>query len=188
LLPQSAISDNVSAFVFIANPMSITIRSLVAEDCITISQAFAAQGWAKAVSKFEQYQFETTTGKRRVLVAEFKGSFAGYVNVVWTSEYPPFREQAVPEITDLNVLIKFRRQGVATVLLHKAESLISEKHNTAGVRVGVDPDYGAAQRLYVRRGYVPDGRGLSYRNRPTKWGDTVRLDDDLTLALTKKLD
>lgn len=40
---------------------------------------------------------------------------------------------------------------------------------------------------YVRRGYVPDGRGLWDGNRWLQWGDTTRVDDDLVLYLTKRL-
>lgn len=58
---------------------------------------------------------------------------------------------------------------------------------TAGIGVGLDPDYGAAQRLYVLRGYVPDGRGLHYRDHYVKYGEQITVDDELALYLTKEL-
>jgi len=48
-------------------------------------------------------------------------------------------------------------------------------------------DYGAAQRLYVLRGYVPDGRGLTYSDHFVKPEERVTVDDDLVLHLTKRL-
>jgi hypothetical protein len=57
----------------------------------------------------------------------------------------------------------------------------------AGIGVGMDPDYGAAQRLYVRRGYVPDGRGLTSHGQAVRWGEMVTVDDALVLWFTKTL-
>ena len=166
-------------------PSSITVRDLRAEDCLAISAAFAAQGWDKPAAKFETYFQQASRGERRVLIAEHDGTFAGYANVVWESDYKPFREMSIPEITDLNVLLKFRRLGIATALLDEAERAISAVAPVAGIRVGADRDYGAAQRLYAVHGYVPDGRGLLYKGKQLKYGDKVVLDNDLTIALAK---
>ena len=48
-------------------------------------------------------------------------------------------------------------------------------------------DYGAAQRLYVQRGYVPDGRGVTYGYRTLCPGEETRIDDDLALWFTREL-
>jgi hypothetical protein len=48
-------------------------------------------------------------------------------------------------------------------------------------------DYGAAQRLYVLRGYAPDGKGLFWRNSPIKYGEQVTVEDDLTQHFIKRL-
>ena len=167
--------------------MSLTIRKLISADCGVISDAFTRQGWRKPVEQYQRFLAEAAEGLREVLVAEMDGEFAGYLNIVWTSFYPPFRDRSIPEVTDLNELIKFRKQGVATRLLDEAESLISQRSPIAGIRVGLTPDYGAAQRLYVRRGYVPDGFGLSYECEPLQYGDKATVDDDLTLGFTKQL-
>ena len=47
--------------------------------------------------------------------------------------------------------------------------------------------YNAAQRLYVLRGYIPDGRGVTYRDQYVGQYVQVMLDDDLGLHLTKQL-
>ncbi|MDX1933664.1 MAG: GNAT family N-acetyltransferase, partial [Capsulimonadales bacterium] len=111
----------------------------------------------------------------------------GYLNIVWLPEYGPFREDGIPEIQDFNVAAGFRRQGIGSGLMDEAERCCLLRSSTVGIAVGLDPDYGPAQRLYVRRGYVPDGRGLHYGNRPVRWGETVTVDDSLILYLTKSL-
>jgi GNAT superfamily N-acetyltransferase len=130
---------------------------------------------------------EHTAGNRSTLVAEVGGDPAGYVTVVWVPEYPMFKERSIPEIDDLNVLVNFQKRGVGTRLMETAEQLISQRSDMAGIRVGLDADYGNAQHLYIKRGYQPDGLGISQRGRFLKYGDTVTIDDDLTLGLTKSL-
>ncbi|HCE6154635.1 TPA: N-acetyltransferase, partial [Legionella pneumophila] len=56
-----------------------------------------------------------------------------------------------------------------------------------GLYGGHDGGYGQAQRLYVNRGYIPDGLGVTYGYKPTVPGQTYPLDDDLILWFTKKL-
>ena len=56
-----------------------------------------------------------------------------------------------------------------------------------GIGIGLHPGYNAAQRLYGKRGYIPDGRGITYRDRFLKEGEHIVLDDDLVLHLTKRL-
>jgi len=71
--------------------------------------------------------------------------------------------------------------------LEEAEQRIAERPTVVGIGVGMDQDYGAAQRLYVKREYIPDGRGLTSHNRPVAWGETVTVDDRLVLHFTKNL-
>ena len=85
------------------------------------------------------------------------------------------------------MLPQFRRQGIGTALIDKAESEIAKVSDIAGIGVGMTPDYGAAQRMYVLRGYVPDGRGLHYKNHFPIYGEQVTVDDDLVLYFTKEL-
>jgi GNAT superfamily N-acetyltransferase len=122
-----------------------------------------------------------------VFVAFVNGEFAGYLTICWHSLYEPFRKENIPEIVDFNVLPKFRRQGIGTQLMDMAEDAIAKVNPIAGIGVGLDPDYGAAQRLYVLRGYVPDGRGLHYRDHFVKYGEQITVDDELALYLTKEL-
>jgi GNAT superfamily N-acetyltransferase len=163
------------------------IRLLNAADPPVFNEAFSAQGWSKPAAQFESYLAEQESEARTVLVAELDGAFAGYVTIVWESGYAPFREESVPEICDFNVLKKFWRRGVGTALMDEAESRITERSPVAGIGVGLTADYGAAQVLYVKRGYVPDGRGIEHDGRFLVYGDTAPVDDGLVLHLTKRL-
>jgi hypothetical protein len=68
-----------------------------------------------------------------------------------------------------------------------AEEEISRRSGVAGIGVGLNPGYNQAQRLYAKRGYIPDGRGVTYRDRYVEEGAPVVVDDDLVLHLTKRL-
>jgi hypothetical protein len=85
------------------------------------------------------------------------------------------------------VLIKFRRLKVGTALMDAAEGCILLRSPVAGIGVGLHGDYGAAQILYARRGYVPDGRGIYHQDHYPQYGEHVSIDDDLILHLTRQL-
>ena len=165
--------------------MDILIRQLETQDIETIAAAFQLLGWNKPVTQYERYYAQQLQGKRTVLVAFLNNEFVGYLTICWQSEYPPFRQANIPEIKDFNVLPTFRRQGIGTQLMGEAERMITQRSAIVGIGVGLYVDYGAAQRLYVKRGYIPDGKGLVSHDRFVKPGDQVAVDDDLVLYLTK---
>ncbi len=166
--------------------MNITIRLLELADIRSLPAAFADTVWDVPESHFERFLGEQNKGERTVLLAHSDGVFTGYVTIKWQSDYPDFAEKAIPEINDLRVLPQFRRRGIAGALLDEAEKRIFEQSGAAGIGVGMYADYGPAQKLYVRRGYVPDGAGLFYKNQPVIPGQDVPVDDDLVLYLTKE--
>lgn len=168
---------------------NFAIRSLEERDVEPITAAFRAVGWEnKPGSQYERYFAEQREGSRTVLVAFADDSFAGYLTINWRSGYPPFRDGGIPEIQDFNVLPRFRRRGIGTRLMDEAERTLAERSSfVVGIGVGMTPGYGAAQRLYVLRGYVPDGRGLTRDGRPVSPGDSVPVDDALVLYFTKML-
>jgi GNAT superfamily N-acetyltransferase len=166
---------------------SVEIRALSDDDPETISAAFKGVGAGKPLAQYRRYLAEQLAGIRVCFVANLDRQFAGYVTVNWAPTYGPFVEQQIPEIQDLNVLPEFRRKGLATRLLDRAEEEILWRSSVAGIGVGLHPGYNQAQRLYAKRGYVPDGRGVTYRDRYVEEGAYVVLDDDLVLHLTKRL-
>lgn len=165
----------------------VEIRPLNENDPEIISAAFKNIGWGKPVTTFQRYLAEQAAGTRFCLVATANSEFAGYVTVNWRPSYPPLAEQQIPEIQDLNVIPRFQKQGIGTRLLDRAEEEVARRSNVVGIGVGLHPGYNAAQRLYVKRGYIPDGRGLTYRNRPVEESMQVVLDDDLILHLSKTI-
>jgi GNAT superfamily N-acetyltransferase len=165
----------------------LIVRHLEAEDIQPIAAAFVAIGWNKPASQYERYLAEQRCGERVVLVAFLQEAFAGYLTIAWQSGYAPFREAGIPEIVDFNVLPHLRRRGIGSRLMEEAERRIVQRSAVVGIGVGMDRDYGAAQRLYVKLGYIPDGRGLSSNGRQVRWGETVTVDDGLNLHFTKDL-
>ena len=156
-------------------------------DIPEIAASFQEIGWEKHASQYERYFMEQMLNIRDTYIAQRRGQFAGYLTICWQSTYAPFREKKIPEIMDFNVLPKFRRMGIGTQLMDRAEAEIAKVSSLAGIGVGMTPDYGAAQRLYARRGYIPDGNGLYYMGRPVQYGQTFKVDDHLALYLTKEL-
>jgi len=159
----------------------LTLRELRPTDPEPMAEVFEAIDWDKPAELYRQYLKEQADGTRDVLVAELGGRFAGYVTVYWATQ------DGVPEIMDLSVLPAFWRRRIGTALMDAAEKRVSERSSVVGIGVGMHAGYGPAQRMYVRRGYIPDGEGLSYDGKPVKSGATVVADDSLTMHFTKRL-
>lgn len=92
----------------------------------------------------------------------------------------------IPEIVDLNVLIKFQQNGIGNKLMDVAEMLSKEKCDSVSLAVGLHSGYGAAQRVYVKRGFIPDGSGVWYKGEQLEQYSKCENDDDLTLYLLKR--
>ena len=167
--------------------MKLHVRLLEKQDIPEIAGALGAAGWKEPVSLFERYLEEQETGQRTVFLAFWDGTFAGYNTINWQSEYPPFRDAQIPEIQDFNVLPHFRRQGIGSHLMDECEQTVAKRMGIVGIGVGLYADYGAAQRMYTRRGYMLDGRGLASHYQPVPPGQQVIVDDDLLLFFTKEL-
>ncbi len=144
-------------------------------------------GWRKPEGYFEACLRRQRLGESILLLAVAKGAYLGHCHLVWASGYPGFRERGIPEIQDLNVVRSQRRRGLASRLIAEAEGRIAKRSRYAGIGFGLYADYGAAQRLYITRGYVPDGRGIHYQNQPVPPGQPCPVDDDLVLYLVKEL-
>lgn len=166
---------------------NIHIREMLESDPEIISNAFLNQGWNKPTSQYIRYLQEVHDEKRTALIAEYNGEFAGYITILWESDYPPFRTHGIPEIADFNVLQKFQRQGIGSQLLETAEEYAAKHASIVGIGVGLTADYGAAQILYVKRGYIPDGLGISHQGLQLSYGETTQVDDDLVLHFTKSV-
>lgn len=122
-----------------------------------------------------------------LLIALDGDQYVGHCKIVWEPHYPYFRQNNIPEIQDLNVVEAYRRRGIASQMMDVAEAIIKERSTIAGIGFGMHPGYGPAQRMYIRRGYVPDGHGMAYHDEYVQHGDQVTVDDDLVLFLIREL-
>lgn len=164
------------------------IRKLEETDIHVIVSAFENSGWqTKPSNIFERYLNEQNEDKRICFVVYVGHKFAGYVTLKWHSEYKRFYKNNIPEISDLNVLPVFRRRGIGSALIKRCEELAANKSDFVGIGVGLYSDYGEAQRLYVKHGYIPDGEGVTYDYEYAIPGKEYQLDDELILWFTKKL-
>ncbi|MGN0747122.1 MAG: GNAT family N-acetyltransferase [Aristaeellaceae bacterium] len=123
-----------------------------------------AQGWHTEQEKFLMRLRDQAEGRAAALVAKCDGEPAGYIHVYPDAHEGPCAGRGWPEIVDFAVLERFRGKGV-----------------------GLHGGYGAAQRMYIHRGYVPDGSGVWYGNQPCPPYAPCRNDDDLVLYLAKRL-
>jgi GNAT superfamily N-acetyltransferase len=122
------------------------------------------------------------------LIATRGPDIIGYAAIVWESNYSGFRSRGIPLVHQIAVAGPFRRQGVATLLMDAAEQLVRRRGIvTLGITVGLFDEYGPAQRLYGRRGNIPDGRGACRGQEPLRKRMEVTVDDDLIIWLTKDL-
>jgi GNAT superfamily N-acetyltransferase len=166
----------------------IEIFPLNEDDIDKIVLDFKNIGWNKPRSIYEAYLKEQSQGFRSIFIAKSDGKFCGYATIKWESDYPPFKLNHVPEISDLNVLPDFRKKGIATLLIQNCEKTVKDRgHTVVGLGVGMTADYGNAQRLYVRLGYLPDGNGLHYKNKAASYHDIITVDDDLVLYFTREI-
>lgn len=170
----------------------VFVRALDLTDIPLIVEAFNNANWPKPPSIFETYFQEQLNSSRLTWVAYKNNQIAGYVTLKWVSQYAPFAIATIPEIMDLNVLPFFRKAGIGSLLLNHAEKAAATKSTIVGLGVGLyggfDGGYGAAQKLYVNRGYIPNGKGVTYNYQDAIPGNKYPLDDDLVLWFTKKLE
>lgn len=166
----------------------LTIRLMVLEDIEAFERGFREQGWNPKPEIHKMYLEEQNRGLRKVFVAEIDGEAAGYLTLLPEAAHGPFAGKGWPEITDFNVLQKYQRCGVGGRLMGAAEQAASQFSPVVTIGVGLHSGYGTAQRMYVKRGYLPDGSGVWYQNRPLEPYTSCCNDDDLVLYLSKELD
>lgn len=165
----------------------IVIRDMVEGDAQIITDEEIAQGWQQTVEKYRRRLRDRDAGQCVSLVAEYRGAVAGYVNVYPDAKWGAFAGHGMPEIVDFGVLEKYRRHGIGSRLMDAAEQIAGRHADRVYLGVGLHAGYGSAQRMYVKRGYVPDGTGAWYANAPCPPYADCRNDDDLVLYLSKEL-
>ena len=164
----------------------LTIRNMVLSDAQVFADEEVKQGWNSTPDKYEMRVRDQEEGRCTALTAVYQGNAAGYINVYLKSNEGPFCGKDWPVIVDFGVLEKYRNKGIGSKLMDVAEEIAAGLSDTVCLGVGLHNGYGSAQRMYVKRGYIPDGSGVWYHGKPCTPYDTVYTnDDDLVLFLSK---
>lgn len=165
----------------------ILIRDMESGDIEWIVRGEREQGWNATADKYEMRLRERDEGKAIAFAAEYKGQIAGYIHVYPDCSSGAFAGQGYPEIVDFGVLEKYRRNGIGKRLMDVAEKTASQYADIVYLGVGLHSGYGSAQRMYAKRGYIPDGSGVWYGEEICPQNARCCNDDDLVLYLYKKL-
>ena len=163
-----------------------SIRKMQESDIQELSRGFISQGWPSREEILTRYFKEQESGEREVLVAEVEGAVAGYITILSCAKQGPFAE-IYPELSDFNVFEPFQNQGIGNLLLEEAEKRVKLVSIKVSLGVGLHSGYGAAQRLYIKRGYIPDATGVWYQNHQPAMNAVCEDIGELVLYLSKNL-
>ena len=163
-----------------------SIRKMQESDIKELSRGFISQGWPSREEILTRYFKEQESGEREVLVAEVGGAVAGYITILPCAKQGPFAE-IYPELSDFNVFEPFQNQGIGNLLLEEAEKRVRLISDKVTLGVGLHSGYGPAQRLYIKRGYIPDGTGVWYQNHQPAMNAVCEDIGELVLYLSKNL-
>ena len=169
--------------------MKIEFRRLQARDLPRIAATRGGPAWKGNDPRWNRYLTEQSQGLRDVLLADTGEAIIAYGSLAWVSQNLSFRKAGIPEIQDLVVAEAYRNGGLGTRMIRALEERArAAGHVRVGIGVGLYRDYGAAQRLYSRLGYILDGTGVSYKNVGVEPGSQVNVDDDLVIWMLRHLE
>jgi len=136
---------------------NVKIRQLESKDIPLLADVFSP-----SKEKWFRYLQEQATKLRTTCLVEELDTITGYGTLLRASEYPSFRNKQIPEISDIWIDEQKRGKGLGTLLITHLEQLArDEVFEQVGIGVGLYQDYGPAQKLYFRLGYIPNGYGPS---------------------------
>ncbi len=165
----------------------LTIRSMRPEDAKVYYDTYLSYDWHPQIETYENYYKEQQKGERLVFVPEYEGKVVGICTLVLHPTEGPWGGQNIPEIVDLCVFFHIHKSGIGSRLLDVAEAEAAKRSDMVFLAVGCHSGYGAAQRIYVKRGFIPDGSGVWYQNKQLDQYAPCVNDDDLLLFMSKKL-
>lgn len=160
---------------------------MIKSDIEGLFHGFAEQNWHKPYELFSNYYNQQENHEKLVIIAEIDHNIAGYVTLLSSATTGPFAYKNISEIVDFNVLIKYQKRGLGNKIMDAAEKLAKEKSDFVSLSVGLHYGYGTAQRMYVKRGYIPDGTGVWYHGDQLEPCAECVNDDELTLYFLKSL-
>lgn len=166
---------------------NLRIRSMKINDAKIIYDTYLSYGWHPTLETYENYYMEQEEKKRKVFIAEYDGEVSGLCTLVMNPTEGPWSCMGYPEIVDLTVFFHIHNKGIGNKLLDVVEQEAAKVSDTVYLAVGLHSGYGAAQRIYVKRGYIPDGSGVWYQGKQLQQYAPCCNDDDLLLFMSKKL-
>ncbi len=148
----------------------------------------ALESFYHEIGKKDDGYFAQALERSDILMGEEGGTLCAFCLYNRSPRYPFYRKLGIPEIQDLNVAPAYRRRGIATMLIQQCEDLAREEgRDHIGISVGLTKDYGPAQILYAKMGYIADGNGVTYERDYVMPHKSYPMDDDLALMLVKEL-
>lgn len=166
---------------------ALRIRSMAPEDAKVLYDTYLSYGWHPKMETYENYYREQQQGTRVVFIAELSGSVKGQCTLVLNPTEGPFGNSGIPEIEDLTVFFDVHNRGIGNRLLDAAEKEAAKAADRVYLAVGIHSGYGPAQRIYAKRGYIPDGTGVWYQGKVLDQYAPCMNDDDLLIYLSKQL-
>ena len=166
---------------------TLKIRGMEPEDAKTLYDTYLSYGWHPQIKTYENYYKDQQNGTRLVFIAEHRGKVKGQCTLDLYPTQGPWGGKGIPEIVDLTVFFDVREKGIGSRLLDAAECEAGRIADRVCLAVGLHSGYGPAQRLYVKRGYIPDGGGVWYHGEVLEQYAPCVNDDDLVLYLSRRL-
>jgi GNAT superfamily N-acetyltransferase len=168
---------------------NVIIREIIKDDIAAIATTFCFP-WTTLTAtteKWKNYYNEHINLTRFVAIVEIMNNSVGYGSLLYHSKYPHFNDSNIPEINDIWIKENYRKHGIGKKLIDFLEKKARlEGYLQIGIGVGLYSDYGSAQRLYIKLGYMPDGKGITYKNKDINPGQNYPVDDELILWLIKQ--
>lgn len=165
---------------------NISVRRMTYNDIPFICEAYDNKSENDAA--YLKRQLESQDKQECIaLLALYNEHVAGYVLLYYKCRWGGLANCNIPSVVDLIVFEKYRREKIATVLMDVAEDIAKKYCNKVYLDVCLNAEYGPAQRLYAKRGYIPDGKGVYYEGKVCETDADCKNNDELTLCLVKNL-
>ncbi|MEM8833858.1 MAG: GNAT family N-acetyltransferase [Pseudomonadota bacterium] len=163
--------------------MTYDLRQATEEDINSLAAFYST------ISKKDEGYFAQLFEKDCVvLIAKQKSKMLAFGVLNFEPKYSVYQRLEIPEIQDLNVHPEYRQQGIATAMIEAFEQMTRDQGiEMIGISVGLTKEYGPAQRLYFKLGYISDGNGVTYDREFVAHGQSKPVDDDLCLMMVKSL-
>jgi len=165
----------------------VRIRSMEQADVTPLFESFAHHGWHKPAETFRGYLDDQRHGVRACYVAEVGGAIAGCCTLLWESPYAPFNTAGIPEIAELNVLPPYRAVTVSAVRCSTPSRVLPVRVvQGSGWAMAFTP-ITAEHSDYTYAVVTCLTAAASCKYRAVEPGQSIPIDDDATLMLTRAL-